>query len=272
MMELILELTLFVLGMILGATFSYFVIKATKNIEKYFRIIVFFVVFIAIIIPIIFFILDIYDIPSILDYKYIRNVDMNNWFSFFTTFFTSFVSAIISGLILIWIMFKQTKEQIKNFKNDKRIENAPLLKYHIENESIKTNNRYFITNSKGKLYHIFFGIENIGLNHAKRVEIILYSEQDNLERIFKITDEQSILKKDEIYWFDFIFNCEKNSLVKKLDMKISYTDMLNNKYEQEIVLEYEITDTIRIENKGLVVHFSKIEIKDEKLSIGDKKC
>ena len=255
------DIFMIIIGFILGLIIGFWITKLIFNIEKNYRIVLCIVFIVAFLIPFFFFIFDYYNIPLDFDNK---NIDVNRWFNFFTTFFTTFISTTISGLVLIWIMLNENKQQINSSKNDKRIENAPLIKYYIKNDNVITNNQCFIFNSEGEIYNIFFGIENIGLNHAKRVDIILSCNQEKWIRNFKIENEQSILKKDEMYWFDFVFNNDEKVFSKKeLKIIIIYFDMLNNKYEQEINVKYEITSAIR--NKRLMAIFSKIDIKDEQL-------
>ncbi len=244
--------------------FLYVEYKRIKNVTDY---ILYWLIIIIFLSPMIIYYVDIYNIPTKLGL--IKEGDPTRWFEFTETYLSTIVGTLVSSLIVILTVLKQIKSQNDSSKEDKRIENAPLIKYYIKNEHEQTEKQDFIFNSEGKIYNIFFGVENIGLNHARHIEIIVSCDEEKWSRTFKIRNEQSLLKKDEIYWFDFVINYKKKSQKnKKLNILISYYDMLNNRYEQKIHVDYSVSDELRVESRGLKIYFNNIDIKDEELIKG----
>ena len=241
--------------------FLYVEYKRIKNVTDY---ILYWLIIIIFLSPMIIYYVDIYNIPTKLGL--IKEGDPTRWFEFTETYLSTIVGTLVSSLIVILTVLKQIKSQNDSSKEDKRKENTTTMKYYIKNEYEETKNQSFIFNSDGDIYNIFFGIENIGLNHAKKIEIELCSKEDNWIRNFKIENEQSILKKNEIFWFDFVINQKKkNKKNKTINISICYSDMLNNKYEQIIEIDYTISHETKYESRGLKIYFNKIDIGDEKL-------
>lgn len=225
---------------------------------------IYWLVLIVFISPLIVYYLDLYNIPTKIGL--INENDPNRWFEFTSTYLSTVVGTLVSSLIVILTVLKQIKAQNDSSNEDKRIENAPLMKYYVKNEHEETAKQELLFNSDGNIYNLYFAIENIGLNHAKHIEIELCSKEDDWIRNYMIENEQSILKKDEIYWFDFVINHKKKSQKNKnMSISIKYSDMLNNIYIQKIEINYTISNETKYECKGIKIYFNKIDIKDEVL-------
>jgi len=211
-----------------------------------------------------FYLLDKYNIPTILGYS--KYVDSNRWFNFFSQNIASIIGTIISGVFLLLITQKQIKAQIDTDKETKRIENAPLLKYDITNLRREYDYKEY-TFGKGRIYNIFFEIENCGLNHARQLKFELYI--DNKKRIESCVKQyQSILKKGEIVTFDFVldydFNKENEELNrKKAQIIVYYKDLMNNSYIQKINLILCFTNYYDIKYCGYECDIVKVDIEDE---------
>ena len=135
--------------------------KESKSLVERTLYILFLIVYF---IPIIIYYLDKYDIPT--KFGYTKGIDTNRWFDFISSYVVGIVGAIISGAILILITLKQIRTQIDNNNDDKRIQNAPIFDYVLSNK-ITANCKYnheIKLKEDGELYHVFFKIENIGLN------------------------------------------------------------------------------------------------------------
>ena len=250
-----------ILGIVLLLLFLYIMYKHTNTILER---VIYWLVFIIVLSPVIIYYFDLYNLPTKMGW--VKDADAGRWFGFVSTYVSTIVGTLVSSFVVVLTVLKQIQVQNENLKDDKRIENAPLLKYYIKNESIDEANQSFIFNSEGKIYNIYFGIENIGLNHAKHIKIKLLNEEENWNRTFQIEDEQSILKKGDTYWFDFIINFMKDSSEKKkISILVSYFDMLNNEYEQQIDIKHTVTDALEKKCKGLMTFFGEIDIKDEHL-------
>ena len=238
--------------------FVYINIKKAKSLtEKILYILLLFIYFV----PYILYLLDSYNLPTKIGYANKINVD--RWFSFISNYVSTIVGTVVSGVILVLITFKQIEVQKNDNREDKRIQNAPLMKYDISNNVLANSVEKKLFNSEGKIYHFFFEIENIGLNHAKKIDIKLQSD-DGWSRCFNVGNNQSILKKGEKYVFDYVINYKKNSdRKKKITILINYFDMLNNQYEQQINIDYYVNNEERVECRGLQLSINNIEICDE---------
>ena len=212
----------------------------------------------------ILFYLDFYDFPSKMGYT--QSMNANGWFNYLGQLFAS----IISGIILIWITLYQIDKQNKNNKEDKRINNAPILKYIIQKEKVKTSDKPYWCLRNGNPYSLFINMENIGLNHAKNTRLVVMNDTQKEIGDFIIDGSQSFLKKGENIWLEIIlcFNYDKKNKennVKKIKMIIYYDDLLQNKYRQEIDL------SIYLKEKLNYFDINSIEIHNEELINKDKR-
>ena len=228
--------------------------------------------------------LDLYNIPSNLGWD--KNVSIERWFNYISSYSSSIVGAFIGGVFVFLVTKKQIDEQKKQYKVDKRIENAPVLQYRI----INTTNDFFKDNpdkvyrvadieerfvnyggNEEHLYHLFICVENIGLNHARDLSVHISDTSNKIKGDFKKDTEQSILKKDDFYWFDFIF-CypfSMNGEINTIKITVSYKDFLNNLYKQDIKVDAIPTSISGSEYKGYFLEINNKTIKNEKV-VGGK--
>lgn len=210
--------------------------------------------------------LDWFNIPSVLNWTI--NVSSSRWFEFSVNYITTIIGAIIGGIITICITIRQLKFQTDSSNDSKRIENAPIFKYLIQNNKIQTDYEYSLLNNNGNIYKLFMNLENVGLNHARNVSFLVQDITSSKEKIFKFDKAQSILKKDDNHWVEFVFNYKYDSKVQKNNNKhiritIYYEDLLCHKYSQEINIYVEVTDKSSSEYGGYQLYIVSTEIENE---------
>ena len=238
-------------------------IKSAKSfIEKAFMLLYIFVYSV----PATIYILDSYDIPTKL--KIFNKVDIGRWNDFLVPYINTVVGNVVSGVILLTITYWQIRKQTESNNEDKRIQNAPIMKYNITNEYIDESEQFYLFNGMDKNTHpcnIFLKIENIGLNHARHFKIDIYDIGNEKIRTYTIKSNQSIIKKDENITIDLIIDMEKKEKSKIIKLYVTYDDFLKNKYRQEIELNISASEESGFKYRGYKLIINSIDIKDEEL-------
>lgn len=232
--------------------------KESKSLVERTLYILFLIVYF---IPIIIYYFDKYDIPT--KFGYTKGIDTNRWFDFFSSYIVGIVGAIISGAILFLITLKQIRMQIENYNDDKRIQNAPIFDYILSNH-ITVNCKYsHVVELKedGEVYHVFFRIENIGLNHGRNINILI--KVDGVEdRKFSLNGHQSFIRKEEFVWLDLIFQLDDSNNDRKIVIEVYYDDLINNRYIQKINVVFR---TVKDDIKKTRLDITNIIIENEKI-------
>lgn len=215
--------------------FAYKNYKKCENVlERIFCVSMFFVVFV----PIVLYYFDRYNVPTILAWS--ENVDTQNWLAFFSSYFSSIVGAVISSVVLVIVTFLQMdrtlKETQERDKEERRINNMPLLLfefsnyiYNVEPDVIFT--KYVNCND----YLLNMKLKNIGLNSVRKFIIEIDSETMNNRKIIKL-GEQSCIDKGDEKMFYFLFQLPEG--VYTFNIVVYYQDLLFNWYSQIIELFY----------------------------------
>lgn len=228
--------------------------------------IIFWIAFFVIAIPIIIYYLDRCNIAS--KYGWFNESNSDRWFSFVETYLSSLVSAIIGAVALIVMTIHQLNLEREKNSEDKRIQNAPIFRYEIDNLHIPTELEYqVINNIEGNPYSLFLNVENLGLNHAKNINFNVYDDIIKEPQLFKF-DTQSFLKKDDSKLVRFIFNYKYDSKNQKnnkknIKIKVIYQDLLNNNYYQEINIYVEVTNKSGSQYGGYQLYIVSTEIENE---------
>ena len=229
-MELIANIFILITSVIL----IIWMIKVIKQTNSIFEKVVYILYMFAVFTPLIIFFLDVYNIPT--KFKYIQNLNTDRWFSFISDYVINIIGTFISGFILVWITYKQIKSQSETNKEDKRIQNAPIFDYIFRNQApsgIKYNHKVEVK-EQGELYHLYFCIENIGLNHARNINFFIKVNGKN-DRKMPLNTRQSFIKIGEAIWIDLIFELDgSNTEDRNITIEISYEDLLENKYTQKV--------------------------------------
>lgn len=249
-----------------NAIIIYKIYKEYQKSETIDEKVIFWLVLFIIAVPIFVYYLDRGDIIS--EIGWFENSNSDRWFNFFETHFSSLVSALIAAVVLIIMTIHQLNLDREKNNLDKRIQNAPIFRYEINNLHISTNLEYQVINKiEGNPYSLFLNIENLGLNHARNIEFEVYDDIIKTGQKFKF-DIQSFLRKDDHKLVRFIFNYkydsenQKNNN-KKIKIIVSYQDLLNNNYKQEINIYVEVTNKFGSQYGGYQLSIISTEINNE---------
>lgn len=224
--------------------------KECKDIlDKILFISIYFVAFL----PLIIFYLDKYNIPTLL--RWANGVNTQNWLSFFSSYFSSIVGAIISAVVLIIVTVKQMdrtfKENQERDREERRINNMPLLEYKFNtiNSSLKNSHTFATLFNSGLVCKINFFIRNIGMNSVKKCYININSNEFIKEETIEIDSQSCIYKEDEKK-IKLIMVLEEGHYV--LNLTVYYVDLLDNWYKQKIVLEFDVFESYFINIDNLI--------------------
>lgn len=241
--------------------------KEYKESRTIYEKILFWLGVLLVVIPLILYYLDYFNIASI--FKWVNSETSDRWFNYISSYFSSFVGAVIGAVVVVLTTAKQINIQREKDIDDRRIQNMPLLMYDISEKRKENYSEVFLYNLNGETtYNLYINVNNVGLNLARNVFYAIY---DNKRKIYKSTLDfnQSIIKKDDSIGMNFIFNYDydKNKKNNKKNITIiwSYEDLLGNKYSQNIDIKLEITNISGSEYGGYAFCINKITIEKEKL-------
>ena len=229
----------------------YALLRMYKNSNTLTDRILFFLSLIAVYTPIIIYLLDRFNVLTLLIHT--NNIDTNEWFNYATSYSTAIVSAIISGVILVYVTHGQIENdnlrKDKELKEQRRVNNLPILKCDFigRNEG-KYNHLIFMTaseNNSKDLTILDFIVENIGLNTARNIRCGIRNQDDDFEAISIPNDGYYTLKVGEVETFGLYIDLDfKKSKTKKIVVTFYYEDLFNNHYAQDIYLTVEFTSNV----------------------------
>lgn len=266
-MEKIIETVLYVIVgimIIIMIKYSYKTYKSSKNdVQKA----IYFFVALALAIPCIIYILDIYNIPSLSNYA--ENIDKSDWINFFGTYFSTMFSTLISAAFLIHV----TREQIEKTYKDNvslnqenyRIQNLPFLQYSfVENEDDfnELSKTIFTYSNQSTDYNplgFSIDIKNIGLNAISKTYIKMESDCLNEMEIFELAGQSSI-EKNEVKQKNVLINSLKKGDYT-FNITIFYRDLMKNWYEQQVQLFIKVTNVMDNSKRKCSKRFEVLEEK-----------
>ncbi len=240
----------------------YFCIKFYNKCENQFEKI-FYILFVVMeTFIIVLYYLDRYNVPTLLGWN--QNVDTQNWLSILSEFGTSVMVEILGGVILFFVTIMQINRTLEDNRNrdkeEKRINNLPLLKYSFYDQLfVDTNKKVLETKiDNGVLDEIILGIKNIGMNTVRKCYINIGCDILKRDFCFELS-QQSSLEKSEEKTIKFLMYLTPNEF--DFTFKVYYQDLTFNWYMQKFKLEYQL---LPISN-GSFSHFSikKVIIEDE---------
>ncbi len=217
--------------------------------------------------PIIVYYLDKYDVPSKL--TWFSNIDLERWFSFFTTYISSIFSAIIGAMVLILMTIHQMDRQDKKDIEILRINNLPLLSYKISDNKGKASlENLIITDSNRKNFADFeLKITNLGLSAVRKAFIIFSSKENDNLASFWLADGGCIDKNKSITIYKYLSIPDEYVI----NVTLYYCDLINNWYEQKVIItlktinrrgKKECNRNITINNERLIKEEPKELIKN----------
>lgn len=255
-----------ILLILISALMIYKIYKEYKKSEILDEKVVFWLVTLVFFVPIVVYYVDRYDIIS--KFGWFENSSPDRWFNFFETYFSSLVSAIIAAVVLIIMTIHQLNLDREKYLSDKRIQNAPIFRYEINNIYIPTDLECLVFNKiDGNSYSLFLNIENLGLNHARNIEFEVFDDIIKKGKNFKF-DTQSFLKKDDSKLVRFNFNYRYDSENqtnnnKNIRIIVTYQDLLNNSYKQNISIYVKVTNKFGTQCDGYELYIVSTEIDNE---------
>ena len=154
---------------------AYFCYKNYKKCKDDLEKTLYIMLFIAIFTPLTIYYIDRYNIPSLLNWN--KNVNTQNWLSFFATYSASIIGAFIGAIFLVLVTImqinKNNEDNLKRDKEERKINNMPLLQYFLDD--VCTSNKLpKILETKidnGIIGEINLRIKNIGMNAVKKCVI-----------------------------------------------------------------------------------------------------
>lgn len=240
--------------------FIYFWNKLKNPKEKimFIAIIIFIVV-----VPLTIYMLDKYNIPS--KYNYINSdTNTNMLFDFVNNYLATILATIMSGALLVLVTFEQIKSQKESNKEDKRLQNIPILEFSVLTEFDGTIIECVEdTNLDASTNKFYINIENIGLNHARSLKLEINVNDAKVNNLVLLEENQiTLLKKDSSVCFKYllILNDKCNIVVD-----VYYEDLLKNKYKQKISFNATPTKVHKSGDSGGFVIISNIVISEEEL-------
>ena len=254
------NIIILIISLILTGLLIYYCVRMYKKSNGLVERVLYIVFLIVYFIPILVYYLDKYDIPTKIGY--FNSMDTNRWFDFVSSYLISIVASIISGAILVLLTIRQIKIQIDNNNDDKRIQNAPIFDYELCNDKnvICKYNHGVDIGEQGNQQHIFFKIENIGLNHSRNINILIKVDGKK-DRKFSLNGYQSFIRKNEFVWIDLIFSLEREKKSKRrVTIEVYYDDMINNKYVQRINAIFDIEN-----DKNEIIVITDFNVNNEEL-------
>ena len=205
--------------------------------------------------------------------NYFSNISNESWISFFGSYCGAIIGAIATILgISITIEYtnneakKDRKFEIEQQNENRRLQIAPYLKYDQCDKILKdrdyTELPCIIEENYNTFVNTSISIKNVGMGPVVTFNINSL-KFNNKELGYKLSSNGVIEKNEIIYiLFDFRLNLEsikqedlleapKGSLTKffipdkyskggKLELLISYNDLLENRYEQKITINLSI--------------------------------
>lgn len=227
---------IFIIGMIIA--FCILIRKSHDSDEKFY----YFVCFMIIIAPAIFFLLDIYNIPTKLGLC--EDINIQNWFNFISSYFGTGIGIIVSVFIMIYQIKKNNKENAKRDKENLRIQNMPMLKYSIDTEKNESAEPIITNIESGQDYNFNILIKNIGLNNIKNIKIDCKIPLTNT-LIYRILGNNSleVLEREGKIAINKIFSLKRSEEPYDIDIIVYYEDILSNWYRQILNIHYYNSDT-----------------------------
>lgn len=220
---------------------TYKLYREYKEIKKLNGKVVFWLIFAVIVIPVVLYYLDKYDIAS--KFKLVSSNNSDRWFTFLSSYLSTIVSAIIGAIALVIMTLYQLEDQREKNLEDRRINNLPFLQYNFTTEDSTINGKTYELKTSiknGKTIFICLEIKNIGMNTVRKCYIKPISPIIKNSYDYKL-DEQELLSKNETKGITFYMNLKAKEKYS-FTFIIKYQDILFNWYEQEIILDCEVVD------------------------------
>lgn len=231
--------------------------RKSKTIGERILLIIYFLVYSV---PIIFFYMDLWNIPS--KFNLTAGIDSQRWldniFNYITTIIATIIGAGVSIGLALYQIDRNNKDNEKRDKENLRIQNLPILKYSItskKNVPSELENLIITNIENGTPYNFNFSMKNIGMNGIKNIKVKLEPDfvSATAQRFFGY-DSLEIMEKGEEIEINKFFSLKSSEIPYKIVAIVSYEDVLSNCYVQKIEINYTATERV---NCG--IHEGRIE-------------
>lgn len=240
--------------------FSIFMIyKSVKDSDTLVAKSISIMIWLCVILVLILYYLDLYNIPSRLMWN--RNLNADTWLAGIFTLLSAFLGGGLLLIVTKWQIDVSEQKSIKRDKEENRLKNMPLLKYKFIDsyEDFSEFDEFLLHTKFDDTSYINFGLElrNIGLATIRKMKITAYGECIPKQKyefynngVLQVGESNkiqisTILPEGE---YDIYFD-------------IIYQDILSNKYLQKIKMHVFSTN---IHNNTGIVFSYKYKIMDPK--------
>lgn len=246
-----------------------YIIKVFKGTKNSFEKGIYFLVLFAFLFPGFVYLVDDFNIPSNLGWT--NNLGKHDWFSFLTNYFSTIFGFCISFFFTLFITKKQISEANAKSREERRINNMPLLQYSFP--VIENNNRLIDTynvletkfnDNKTIVEEINLEIKNVGMNAVKKCYVKINGDVLVDSFLFEVINQEqgsSIICKDKSNIISLILNLNPEDTYN-FKFIVYYQDLISNWYEQDLSLEYNLTNTFNNNHRIVIKHF---KVSDEVL-------
>lgn len=121
----------------------------------------------------------------------------------------------------------------------------PILKYTLDSENVISYPDKNLIETKidsKKHYYLTVIMKNVGLNNIKNLKVQISIKELNIVEYIYGNDSLELLEKNESLSIEKGFELEGNDKKYNMELKIEYKDLLENRYEQMINIEYVATN------------------------------
>ncbi len=249
----------------------YIVRRDFKNCETFFEQAIYIILILSCLLVSSLYILDRFNIPSYFHWG--NNINTQNWLSILTNFSTTMLAETLGGVILFFITMRQIKmnneDNLKRDKEERRINNMPLLSYQFDYNSNISYETHFLhpLNRKTDWGYVrqCFSIKNIGMNSVRNCYVQLLCDTLELDTTYSLGIQGTLDKSEEK---GIEFNIPIWDGRHDIKMIVFYEDLVHNWYQQNInfqyiVFQYKIIshESYNISEETLISEKPKLNIK-----------
>lgn len=261
-------MSVYILAFIIEILPILYIIKVFKEAKSSFEKSIYLLVIFAFLFPGFVYLIDDLNVPSHLGWT--KNIYNNDWFGFLTNYLSAIFGFCISSFFTLFITKKQIYETNNENREERRINNMPLLQYSfpiIDNDNrrrikyniLKTKLNDDVTVDE----EINFEIKNVGMNAVKKCYVKISGDILSDSYLFEVINPEygsSVIHKDKSNIIRFDLGLKMDNIYN-FNFKIYYQDLISNWYEQDLELEYNLTNIVY--NNQDVVAIKHFEVKDE---------
>ena len=236
--------------------FSIFMIyKSVKDSDTLVAKSISIMIWLCVILVLILYYLDLYNIPSRLMWN--RNLNVDTWLAGIFTLLSAFLGGGLLLIVTKWQIDVSEKNSRIRDKEENRIKFLPLLKYSINR--INSGNEETIYSIDPGQYHMSLSlhIQNIGNSPVRSLFLKIKSEKLFNEQKYKFSSMGSLEQNGEL-------KVTFQSAIKKgsycIDVDVIFEDLLLNKYVQSIKIYITTSEDNFHDTK-----IEKYEVDNEKL-------